>query len=155
MRVNLVEPTLLTDQHLMAEYREAFMLPGSMRLWLQKQTVEGIRKKIPKKYPLGGGHILFFADKGQFMADRYQILIEELKFRGYDLNPERSEYPIDVHPETFRKDYTPDEDAMDLIHERIRSRILQKPEWYRYLGIKFTELGKDIQEKLLFGGKLA
>jgi deoxyribonuclease (pyrimidine dimer) len=150
MRVNLINPDLLCDQHLMAEYRESFMLPGSMRLWLKKQSVSDIRKKIPAKFPLGGGHILFFADKGKYMSDRYQILIAELNARGYKLNGDRQAYPLEVHPIEFQNDYIPDDDAYDLIHDRIRSRILLKPEWYRYKGVKFTDLAPSLQNKLLF-----
>lgn len=150
MRVNLVNPGFLTDQHLMAEYRESFMLPGSLKNWLKTQTISAIENKIPEKFPLGKGHILFFANKGKYMSDRYNLLINELSKRGYDLDFSRKTYPLHIHPTEFQNNYTPDEDAFSLIYERISSRILLKPEWYKYKGVSFVKLSSELQNNLLF-----
>jgi len=150
MRVNLVNPEFLCDQHLLAEYRESFMLPGSLKRWLKTQSTNQILEKIPKKFCLGPGHILFFADKGIYMKKRYELLISELLKRGFKLDENRNQYPLDVHPSEFRKDYVPDQQALLIIQKRISEKIMKKPWWYRYFGVKFTELDNSIQRKLLF-----
>ena len=58
-RINLVEPSELTDQHLIAEYREITMVPGSLKRTLVSKS--GYQeKKVPKKFTLNGGHVYFF-----------------------------------------------------------------------------------------------
>ena len=37
-RINIVEPSELTDQHLIAEYREIFMVAGSLRRTLVSKS---------------------------------------------------------------------------------------------------------------------
>lgn len=150
MRVNLVDPKLLTDQHLMAEYRESFMLPGSMPRWFANQSLEDMVNKVPKEFTLGKGHMLFFLDKGLYMSKRYTLLIAELKRRQFTLDPDRSSYPLDVHAPCLRSDYSPSEFAIREIKARIRSRILEKPSWYRYCGTPVTELPLKTYNRLLF-----
>ena len=44
-RINLVPPSELTDQHLIAEYREIFMVAGSLRrTLLSKDAISGSLK---------------------------------------------------------------------------------------------------------------
>ena len=58
-----IDPKKLTDQHLMAEYRELPMVPAALRKSLRTQSVKTILSKIPKRYKLNSGHVLFFVDK--------------------------------------------------------------------------------------------
>ncbi|GIT57661.1 MAG: hypothetical protein Ct9H300mP18_10900 [Candidatus Neomarinimicrobiota bacterium] len=37
-RIKIVEPSELTDQHLIAEYREIFMIAGSLKRTLMSKT---------------------------------------------------------------------------------------------------------------------
>ena len=54
-RINIVEPSELTDQHLIAEYREITMVPGSLKRTLVSKI--GYKEsKVPKKYTLNTGH---------------------------------------------------------------------------------------------------
>ena len=50
-RINLVPPSELTDQHLIAEYREIFMVAGSLRRTLISNSGYN-ESKVPKKYTL-------------------------------------------------------------------------------------------------------
>lgn len=52
-RINLVEPRYLTDEHLLAEYRE---LP---RVFTYVDR-HGIAEDRPESYKLGKGHVKFF-----------------------------------------------------------------------------------------------
>ena len=58
-RINLVNPSELTDQHLIAEYREIFMVGGSLNRTLNSKV--GYREdRVPKQYTLNTGHVYFF-----------------------------------------------------------------------------------------------
>jgi deoxyribonuclease (pyrimidine dimer) len=62
VRINLIKPNYLTDEHLIAEYNEILMLLGYVRKYPK------LNNNIPKEYKLGKGHILFlqrqlFAEK--------------------------------------------------------------------------------------------
>ena len=46
-RINIVEPSELTDQHLIAEYREIFMIAGSLKRTL-KSKIGYDKSKVPK-----------------------------------------------------------------------------------------------------------
>ena len=73
-RINLVQPSELTDQHLIAEYREIFMVGGSLRRTLVSKS--GYREdRVPKKYTLNTGHVYFFYNKGKYLHTRYKELI--------------------------------------------------------------------------------
>ena len=78
-RINLVPPSELTDQHLIAEYREIFMVAGSLRRTLLSKN--GFQEsRVPKKYTLNKGHVYFFYNKGQYLHKRYLDLILFLTF---------------------------------------------------------------------------
>ena len=80
-RINIVEPSELTDQHLIAEYRELFMVAGSLRRTLKSKV--GYREsKVPKRYTLNQGHVYFFYNKGKYLHKRYTELRNEMKKRG-------------------------------------------------------------------------
>ena len=81
-RINLIEPNELTDQHLIAEYREITMVPAALKRTLNSKI--GLRKdKISKKYTLNTGHVYFFYDKGLYLNKRYDEIIAEMKQRGF------------------------------------------------------------------------
>lgn len=84
-RINLVDPQYLTDEHLMAEYRE---LPRIFTAVLKAQ--EAGKKpsdySIPEKYKLGKGHVTFFYDKCDWLLCRYNSLVNELLHRGFNLD---------------------------------------------------------------------
>ena len=93
-RINIIEPSELTDQHLIAEYREIFMVGGSLRRTLKSKSGY-MESKVPKKFTLNNGHVYFFYNKGKYLHNRYLQLIEEMKQRGF--NPDSSrEFPTDV-----------------------------------------------------------
>ena len=64
-RINLIDPSLLCDKHLMAEYRELIRIPNA---------VFG-RKMEPKPITddnvLGEGHVKFFSDKLTFLLKQH------------------------------------------------------------------------------------
>ena len=60
VRINLINPKKLTDQHLIAEYNEILMLLGYVKKYPKLE-------KIPSKYNLGKGHMLFFKNKLKYL----------------------------------------------------------------------------------------
>jgi deoxyribonuclease (pyrimidine dimer) len=133
VRINLIKPKFLTDQHLVAEYLEILMLIGSI-----KENFDV--SKIPDNYVLGKGHINFFKDKTIYLKNRHEILKKEMKKRGF--NPKK-EFNLDKIPKTFHNNWVPKKEDYEIIKERLLWKIRLKPEWYRYYGerkgLKFYE----------------
>ena len=67
-RINLVPPEELSDQHLVAEYREIFMVGSSLQRSLRPPNWEKTKESIPKKFTLNKGHVKFFYDKGKYLS---------------------------------------------------------------------------------------
>lgn len=129
-RINLVDPSELYDQHLIAEYREIRLLTANLR---RSFETSGLSKdKIPKQFTLNSGHVLFFKDKGRYIVNRYNALIEEMRNRGF--TPLHEQIDITVWRPGFYNDWTPTERDKDLVRERIALRVSQRPGWYRYYG---------------------
>lgn len=136
-RINLVPPSELTDQHLFAEFREIKMVPRALARSLATKTVGEIVKRIPAKFTLNTGHVLFFYDKGQYLRNRYKELREELRLRGVNFS-EASLFDPDgtMSVEPWNGDYVPDEEAFSIVRARIAEKIAMRPGWYKYRGIQ-------------------
>lgn len=114
-RINLVDPSELCDQHLLAEHRELTRIPNAVargRFSLVGQ---------PADYKLGEGHVRFFFDKLAFLQRRYAALHEECLARGFRV---QNIWPQDLpdNPSLWR-DYQPTEQALALNRERIAARM--------------------------------
>lgn len=145
-RINVVEPSMLTDAHLMAEYRELPMVMASLRRSLASK---GGIKRIPPQYTLNAGHVSFFYDKGRFLYDRYQALKAELRFRSYNISEARvADFFVFIEHDLMG-DWNPTDYALAVNVERITTRILQKVEWYRYRGTPLTQLDPAMQQRLI------
>lgn len=130
-RINLVHPTELYDQHLIAEYREIRLLTANLRRSFQSK--KGLDKtRIPVEFTLNAGHIRFFADKGKYINDRYKALQAEMRQRGF--SPQYEDIDISVWPKDYYNDWQPTEKDLRIIRERIKLRVDAKPHWYRYYG---------------------
>ena len=98
-RNNLVPREELSDQHLVAEYRENFMVGSSLQRSLRSPNWEKTKKSIPRQFTLNKGHVKFFYDKGKYLSKRYDELIKEMKRR--QMSPDTLR--------TFKKEQWPDE----------------------------------------------
>ena len=129
-RINLIEPSELTDQHLIAEYREIFMVGGSLKRTLVSKN--GYQEsKVPKQYTLNSGHVYFFYNKGQYLDKRYQELIKEMKKRGFKPDKTRT-FPKEIFVKNgLYNDWIPNSKDYKLIRQRIEEKIKMKPDWYR------------------------
>ena len=130
-RINLVDPSELSDQHLVAEYREIFMVGSSLQRSLKSKNWEKTLANIPKKYTLNKGHVTFFYNKGKYLYKRYELLIEEMKNRGMNPDSERK-FKTEQWPDELFNDWEPELDDYKVIRARIKEKIEMKPEWYRF-----------------------
>ena len=129
-RINIVPPSELTDQHLIAEYREITMVPAALKRTLGSKS--GLRKnKISTHYTLNAGHVYFFYNKGKYLHKRYSQLIEEMHRRGFNPDPNRT-FPVEIFKDNgLYMDWIPTIEDYKIIRERIRQKIAMKPNWYR------------------------
>lgn len=129
-RINLVDPDELTDQHLLAEYREIRLLCANLTRTLN--SGRGFDPlKVPQQFTLNSGHVYFFYNKGKYLHDRYEQLRLELSKRGIGA---KLAFPCEVWPAHLYNDWQPTEYDKNIVRERINLRISQRPNWYRYYG---------------------
>ena len=136
MRINLVPPKMLADQHLFAEWREIKMVPASLRRSLRTRKVGDILAGIPSRYTLNKGHGLFLYNKMKFLTERYKLLTAELVDREYNISSD-GDFGIfywDLPSEFMHMDWHPDKNEVAINVERILLRISDKPQWYKYRG---------------------
>ncbi|MEK6927028.1 MAG: pyrimidine dimer DNA glycosylase/endonuclease V [Nanoarchaeota archaeon] len=157
VRINIIEPWKLADQHLVAEYLEILMLLGHVKkhplqesflstsrtkssLSLKKQ---GIKSKIPENYVLGKGHINFFKNKLLYLKKRHDLIKKEMKKRGFATN-------VNINLKEFDKKYCghwkSSKRDFKIIKKRLIWKIGKKPKYYRYYG---EGKGKKFFEDLL------
>ena len=130
-RINLVPITELSDQHLIAEYREIFMVGPALQRSLKSPYWNKTKETLPKEFTLNKGHIKFFYNKGKYLYNRYLILIKEMKNRGMNPDPSRK-FKREQWPDELFNDWMPSAKDLEIIRERIQLRIKQKPNWYRW-----------------------
>ena len=136
-RINIIDPILLYDQHLIAEYREIFMVGSSLQRSLKSPKWKVTN--IPPSFTLNRGHVSFFYDKGKYLHKRYEQLITEMKRRGMNPDPDRR-FKREQWPNSLYNDWTPTETDQQLVIERIQQRVSLKPNWYRYTSLKSTNM---------------
>ena len=135
-RINVIPVEDLTDQHLMAEYRELPMVPAAAR------RSNPANYKPSTVYTLNKGHVLFFFNKKKFLMNRWLELIEELYERKFNIDPSLRIVKwkeLDRFPQT---DWIPDSHAVSVNMQRITERINQKPNWYRHRSQPLTKISE-------------
>lgn len=126
VRINIIDPKKLSDQHLIAEYNEILMLFGYVKK--HPETY-----KIAHDYCLGKGHIRFFKDKLLYLKKRHELIKKEMHRRGFQKNKTIN---LDDFPKELRNNWKPKAKDFPIIKKRLREKINLKPEYYRYEGIK-------------------
>lgn len=122
-RINLLEPALLSDKHLLAEYRE---LPRIFTL-AYNAYMRGESYDTSASYVLGPGHVKFFYGKLGWLKERFRLLTVEMKFRGW--SPSYDDVPIEYYLicHTWQNDWSPTESDIAISLSRLRER---NPEHY-------------------------
>lgn len=132
-RINIIDPALLCDQHLLAEHRELTRIPND---------IVSRRGNVPlssaKAYLLGAGHVTFFRDKLLFLKNRYDALHQECLDRGFNVTykwPEAlAEYSHLWH------DYQVTAEDIKINMTRIQERMPENP---RYTAHKKPPLNRS------------
>ncbi|MDO8481453.1 MAG: pyrimidine dimer DNA glycosylase/endonuclease V [Nanoarchaeota archaeon] len=122
VRINLIAPSKLADQHLVAEYNEILMLLGYVRKHPEK-------KDIPTEYCLGIGHIRFFKDKLVYLQKRHELIKTEMRARGFSPTKNIS---LSGFPSYLKTSWCPLAGDVEIIKRRISEKLLKKPDYYRY-----------------------
>lgn len=138
-RINLIDPEHLTDQHLIAEYRE---LPRIFALAL-KHNNSG--KPMPKvsNYRMGSGHVIFFYDKILFLIDRQQKIINELLNRNFSIMHTEVDAPINDLSDKYLNNWSPSTHEISISKQRLKEKLLMRPTFYKHkskpVGINFYD----------------
>ncbi len=129
-RINLIPVIELSDQHLLAEYRE---LPRIVNAVINQKA---ILKNIPDSYRLGIGHVKFFYNKIGFLVERFRQIYAEMDYRGFKPNPK---FSYDSMAEKISKctylaqiDYKFSQTEIEISRNRLIEKIKEKPQWYRW-----------------------
>ena len=140
MRINVVDPKLLSDVHLRAEYREILMLPY---YYVKSSNSKNgiVRSKISPTYTLNTGHAYFFYDKVGFVNERYIQLDAEMQVRGFKRR-DFNDWQERLKPvlSSNMNSYTVTDDDRAINNERILKRITtmhndnKKPNYYKMNG---------------------
>lgn len=132
-RVNAhIPPYVLSDQHLMAEHREIVRLAKqSHTYWTWSK-----REPLPESFRMGTGHVRYFFDKIDYIADRYTLLYEECLARGFNVQ-DYSEAFANPHPNAVGN-YKPNAETIkttqSIIFARLFDRLLGSKVPVRYMG---------------------
>jgi len=130
-RINLVEPIELSNQHLIAEYREIFMVGPALQRSMKSKSWNKTKNNIPKEFTLNSGHVKFFYNKGKYLNKRYKLIVKEMKRRG--MNPDSNrKFKKEQFPLKFYNDWSPTLKDLEIIRKRINEKIELKPGWYRW-----------------------
>lgn len=123
VRVNIILPEHLSDQHLIAEYREILFLFGYYE-HNKNKTIKQSDDNLKHPY-------MFYQDKLLYLKKRHYLLREEMIQRGFKPN-------ITIRDNGFDcvriNDWVPDDIHVQRVKQRITKRINEKPNWYRYCG---------------------
>lgn len=129
VRINIINPKYLADQHLVAEYLEIIMLVSHTR---KHPNV----KNQPDSYCLGKGHINFFKNKLLYLKERHELLKKEMKKRGFKTNKTLSLKNI---PKNLKNNWKPKPKDKTIIKQRLIQKLKLKPTFYKYYKQKRTK----------------
>lgn len=118
-RVNVVPVEELSDQWLIAEYRE---LPRCLKKEMDVCN-------IPNKYILGTGHMKWAHKFGLYTNSRMKELVNEMKFRGFCTTYSSN---LNKYIRPHMKNYTPTQEDIQLNRERLKERYNQNHKIYKW-----------------------
>jgi deoxyribonuclease (pyrimidine dimer) len=121
-RINIIHPKYLTDQHLIAEHREINLAVAMIR--------NITTKKMPERFTLNKGHVVFFSNKVAYLKKRYAVIDVEMERRGFKSHTKFLGEDLVKNS----KPYKPVQADVEIIVERIIAKIKLRPKWYRYEG---------------------
>lgn len=128
-RVNIVPVEFLTNRHLVAEYTEIRHVPASLNRSSKSPKFDP--KNFPKIFSLNKGHVSFFFDKGEYINKRFYEIQNEMRSRGFNLSHDKLVLNVEPwHRLNLYNNWQPVQKDYDIIIERIKQRIEEKPHLY-------------------------
>lgn len=124
-RINLIDPKDLTDQHLIAEYRELPRIFWAVR----SKLAENKEIKVWEKYKMWEWHVRFFYDKLWFLEKRYYKIIKECENRWFKIA--FNSLDLSDIPDEYKKDFNPDENDIKISSSRIEEKLKWKKWFYK------------------------
>lgn len=124
-RINLVPVEELSDQHLIAEYRE---LPRVI-----KQDIN--IKDAPERFTLGKGHMKWAKKHSLFTLNRYMQLCDEMEYRGFKVRYDSDKlYRIWLREGSPETDNFYNVDGYDMLisRKRLVEKYKEKPKFYKW-----------------------
>ena len=124
-RINVISVKELSDQWLLAEYRE---LPRCIK---QNMSI----KNAPKEYCLGKGHMKWARCHIMFLLVRYKEICEEMLYRGFTINYSYEDllnWTYDNVNHDLFCGYIPTLIDMQINRQRIIERYNRKPNFYKW-----------------------
>ncbi len=79
---------------------------------------------------MGAGHVRFFYSRTGYLAERQAVIITECLDRGFKISHQESPLPV----EGLSDSWTPSIEDILVNLERLRSKLIEKPHFYRYRG---------------------
>ena len=73
-------------------------------------------------------------NKGKYLYNRYLEIVEEMKNRGMKPDPSRK-FKREQWPDEMYNDWQPNDHDKKIVELRIKQRISEKPNWYRFSGM--------------------
>lgn len=125
-RINVVEPSELTNKHLMGELHEITRVYGLVRKAQDRKINKyNFKDKIkqPSAYTMGTGHVYFFYDKLGFITDRYYALNQEAVKRNFKVNPIDKQQLVSDIQQWWFGEYQPTQEAVEINRKRIKERL--------------------------------
>ena len=120
-RINCIDPELLNDKHLIAEYRELPRIFNLIRN-ANERNESPYDQRNPRQYVLGTGHVRFFYNKAKWLVERQKSLIAECLKRGFNVQYTDTSNLLDNVPPTWQGDWHPTNADKELNIRRINDR---------------------------------
>ena len=128
-RINLVPVWELSDQHLIAEWRE---LPRIFGL-VKKKLDEWKPIIISENYTMWTWHVRFFYNKLLFLQKRHQTLVKEAQKRWFKITL-TEKISLNSFPKEYCQDFSPSEQDLKISQQRILEKLQAKPDFYTFYG---------------------
>lgn len=115
-RINVgVDPRELPGPALLSEHREMTRIPNAV-----KSGRANLQQKMPDRFKLGEGHVIFFYKRLGFLSRRYDAVLAECRRRGYDVTDKTGAFR-DL-PAECMGDYEPDERDREITLGRLAEK---------------------------------
>lgn len=136
-RVNCVDPTELTNPHLIVEVKEITRI---YRLAWAAYKRGDSTLNMPTTYRLGKGHVRFFYSRLGYISERHKALCDEMARRKYIVSLKKRHpwarvidgeiVTLDSFPKTWKRNWIPTPEAILLNRDRLRESMERINSWY-------------------------